>query len=61
MLLVASVSLAAWAVPTEPVILAWVSFATVGALLVWLKPRHPVGWLLIVDGLIWTGGAALHR
>lgn len=58
---VASVSLAASAAPVEPSILAWLSFATVGALLVWLKPRHPVGWLLIADGLIWTGGAAAHR
>lgn len=57
----ASVSLAIWAAPVEVSILAWVSFATVGTLLVWLKPLHPVGWLLMIDGLIWTGGAAAHR
>lgn len=58
---VVSVSLAIWGASVEPSALAWVSFATVGALLVWLKPRHPVGWLLIADGLVWTGGAAAQR
>jgi DNA-binding SARP family transcriptional activator len=58
---VASASLAIWAAPIEPSILAWLSFAAVGVLLVWLKARHPVGWLLLTDGLVWTGGAAAHR
>jgi DNA-binding SARP family transcriptional activator len=58
---VASIGLAAWSAPVDPTIFAWVSFTTVGTLLVWLKPGHPVGWLLIVDGLVWTGGSAADR
>ncbi len=58
---VTSIGVAIWAFPAEPSIIAWVSFTTVGGLLVWLKPMHPVGWLLIVDGLTWIGGAAVDR
>jgi signal transduction histidine kinase len=32
-------------------------FATVGALLVWKRPGHPIGWLLSASGLASTAGA----
>lgn len=56
-----SVAGAIWAFPAEPAILAWLSFTTVGGLVAWLRPSHPVGWLLLVDGLVWIGGASTAR
>lgn len=47
--------------PTEPFVVAWLSFTTVGAMIVWLLPHQPIGWLLLVDGLVWLGGGAGHR
>jgi signal transduction histidine kinase len=32
-------------------------FATVGALLVWKRPGHPIGWLLSASGLVVVAGA----
>jgi signal transduction histidine kinase len=32
-------------------------FATVGALLVWKRPGHPIGWLLSASGLVVAAGA----
>jgi hypothetical protein len=39
-----------------PPVLGWVSAVTVGAVLAGRRPRHPVGWLLLVLGL--TVGAS---
>lgn len=55
---IVSAGLAVWAAGTDPSIVAWFSFTTMGAYLVWMRPRHPAGWLLLVDGLVWTAGAA---
>ena len=39
---------------------AWVLFtafwAVTGALVIALRPRHPVGWLFTAVGLLWTAG-----
>jgi hypothetical protein len=37
------------------------ALVTTGALIGWLRPRNPVGWLLLVDGLVWTFGVAHER
>jgi len=58
---VGSVVLAIAAVPIEPFIVAWFSFTTVGAVIAWRLPHQPIGWLLLVDGLVWLGGAAGRR
>lgn len=58
---IASIILVGWAAPADPTILGWAAFTTVGALLAWIKPRHPVGWLLITDGLLFVGGTAANR
>jgi DNA-binding SARP family transcriptional activator len=34
---------------------------TVGAVVAWLRPSHPVGWLMLTDGLVWIGGIAHSR
>jgi hypothetical protein len=34
-----------------PLVIAWVSFAVVGALIISRHPRHPVGWLCVATGL----------
>ena len=47
-----SVVLAIAAVPIEPFIVAWFSFTTVGAVIAWRLPHQPIGWLLLVDGLV---------
>src|SRR5512132_2236220 len=38
-------------------VLALVSAVTVGAVLASRRPRHPVGWLLLVLGCRWPGAA----
>lgn len=47
---------AIWAFPTDSASVTWLSFATVGALVAWRRPGHPVGWLLLIDGLVLIGG-----
>jgi DNA-binding SARP family transcriptional activator len=37
------------------------ALVTIGALIGWLRPENPVGWLLLVDGLVWTLGVAHER
>lgn len=37
------------------------ALVTTGALIGWLRPRNPVGWLLLADGLVWTFGVAHER
>ena len=56
-----SLVLAIFAAQIEPLIVAWLAFTTVGAVIGWLLPRHPVGWLLLADGLVWLGGGAGRR
>ena len=34
------------------------TFATVGALLAWKRPRNPIGWLLSATGLVTTGAVS---
>lgn len=37
-----------------PYVVAWISFAVVGALIVSRHPRHPVGWLCLAIGVVLT-------
>lgn len=37
------------------------ALVTTGALIGWLRPRNPVGWLLLAAGLVWTLGVAHAR
>jgi DNA-binding SARP family transcriptional activator/MFS family permease len=46
---------------SDPPSIAFLAFTTVGAFITWRKPRHPLGWILLADGLVWlAGGAANH-
>jgi DNA-binding SARP family transcriptional activator len=56
-----SVVTALWAAQNDPFVVLMLSFTTVGGLVAWLRPSHPVGWLLLIDGMVWTLGAAAHR
>src|SRR5215212_3590112 len=35
------------------VFLSFLAFPLVGALIASRRPHHPIGWLLLVDGLLW--------
>lgn len=53
-----SIYLALSVVSTDPTTVGFLAFTTVGAFVAWRQPPHPLGWILLADGLIWLGGAA---
>jgi hypothetical protein len=61
MLWVASVTAVIWLSLSDPSVLGLLVFTTVGALVSWLRPRNPIGWLLLVDGIIWIAGGVAAR
>lgn len=42
-------------------VLGLLAFTSVGALVAALRPRNPVGWLLLASGLVWTTGMTVER
>lgn len=45
----------------SPYLVAVMASSTVGALVAWRRPRHPVGWLLLVLGLLMVETAVLEE